>query len=97
MASKKASNILAGKHAEMTSDVMLTQVLKNTVTDLQRLRDTINDLPGGPAAITDVRQVRHHAITYFRGFEKKVSYTHLIALIAEMEEGVAALIRLNKD
>jgi hypothetical protein len=90
----RAQELFSGKSISLTVDAMLTQVLRNDLIKLTELRDTFNAHPlAQRTPALDVRDIGHTAGgELLRGIEQAVSYTRLLALISEIEHGIALRI-----
>jgi hypothetical protein len=75
---------------ELTVDAMLTATLRTTLGHLVNLRDDFNNHPMRSSTI-DVRKVcpNTYGANLLRSIEQTVTYNRLLALIQEMENGVA--------
>lgn len=82
-----------GDAIELTPAAMLTSLLQANLTHLLRLRDMAKQHP----LFNDSQDVRtlcpdEWASNLLRGIEQKVTYQRLLALIHEMQVGVAGRI-----
>lgn len=87
----RAQELFSGKQINLTVDAMLTQVLRNDLIKLTELRDAFNAHPLAQRTPSlDVRDIGHTAGgELLRGVEQTMSYQRLLALISEIEHGIA--------
>ncbi len=90
MASNLANELFAGNVIDLTVDAMLTATLRTSLNHMTDLRDEFNRHPLKSGTV-DVRKVcpNTYGANLLRTVEQPVTYDRLLALIAEMEVGIA--------
>lgn len=93
MASNLANTIFAGEIVYLTVDAMLTASLRTVLNHLTDLRDEFNRHPLRTAG-ADVRKVcpNTYGANILRSIEQTVTYDRLLALIVEIEHGIAGRV-----
>lgn len=93
MASNHANALFAGDVIELSVDAMLTASLRASLQHFQDLRDEFNRHPLRSDTI-DVRKVcpNTYGANLIRNIEQTVTYGRLLALISEMEHGIAGRV-----